>query len=275
MEGHQRVGHDPDARSRHGRHRSVLRGDDGQPALRRDRADDHAGLRARSALARQARGSLSQIHRASPTARCSGRRTSSSSSTACATATRCSGAFYAIDSVQGAWNSPQGVCRRQQGPSPRHQGRLLPGAAGGCVPGHPLGDVPGVRGDGTEGRSAPPRGGDRRTVRDRHRRGHAGHQGRPGADPQVRGAERGPRLRQDRDLHAKAAGRRQRQRHARAPVAAEGRQARCSPATSTAGCRIWRCITSAASSGTPRRSTPSPTPAPTATSAWCPASRRR
>jgi hypothetical protein len=33
--------------------------------------------------------------------------------------------------------------------------------------------------------------------------------------------------------------------------------------------------TSAASSSTPRRSTPSPTPPPTATSAWCLASRRR
>ena len=56
---------------------------------------------------------------------------------------------------------------------------------------------------------------------------------------------------------------------------AEGRQERCSPATSTAACRRSRCSTSAASSSTPRRSTPSPTPAPTATSAWCRASRRR
>ena len=60
--------------------------------------------------------------------------------------------------------------------------------------------------------------------RDRHRRGHAGAEGRPGADPQVRRAQRGARLRQDRDLHAQAPGGRQRQRHARAPVAAEGRQ---------------------------------------------------
>ena len=82
----------------------------------------------------------------------------------------------------------QGIRGRQQGPPPGHQGRLLPGAAGGCLPGHPLGDVPGVRGDGAQGRGAPPRGGDRRAGRDRHRRRHAGQQGRPGADPQVRAA---------------------------------------------------------------------------------------
>ena len=80
----------------------------------------------------------------------------------------------------------QGYAERQQGPPPGHQGRLLPGAAGRCLPGHPLGHVPGVRGDGHGGRSAPPRSGDRRPVRDRRRRRHAGQQGRPGADPQVR-----------------------------------------------------------------------------------------
>jgi glutamine synthetase len=49
----------------------------------------------------------------------------------------------------------------------------------------------------------------------------------------------------------------------------------CSPATATVACRRWRCGTSAASSSTPARSTPSPTRPPTATSAWCRASRRR
>ena len=51
------------------------------------------------------------------------------------------GSFYSIDSVQGAWNSSDRLPGRQQGTSPRHQGRLLPGAAGGRLPGHPLGDV--------------------------------------------------------------------------------------------------------------------------------------
>ena len=45
---------------------------------------------------------------------------------------------YAIDSVQGAWNSNTAYRRRQQGPSPRPQGRLLPGSAGRRIPGHPL-----------------------------------------------------------------------------------------------------------------------------------------
>ena len=39
--------------------------------------------------------------------------------------------------------------------------------------------------------------------------------------------------RQDGDVHAEAAVRRQRQRHAHAPVAVEGRASRCSPATAT------------------------------------------
>jgi glutamine synthetase len=50
-----------------------------------------------------------------------------------------------------------------------------------------------------------------------------------------------------------------------------GKTARtCSPATAMPACPTLRCTTSAASSSTPARSTPSPTPAPTATSAWCP-----
>ncbi len=174
-----------------------------------------------------------------------------------------------------AHGTRRGIHRRQHGPPPRHQGRLLPGAAGRCIPGHPLGDVPRLRGDGPQGRSAPPRGGHRRAVRDRHRRRHAGAEGRPGADPQVRGAQRRQRLRQDRDLHAEAARRRQRQRHARAPVAAEGRQG------AVRRRQVWRPLGPRSvlhrrhHQARARRSTPSPTPAPTATSAWCPDSRRR
>ena len=83
----------------------------------------------------------------------------------------------------------------------------------------------------------------------------------------------GATLRQDRDLHAQAAGRRQRQRHARAPVAVEGRQdaLRRRQVRRAVG---PACTTSAASSSTPRRSTRSPMPPPTATSAWCRASKR-
>ena len=55
-----------------------------------------------------------------------------------------------------------------------------------------------------------------------------------------------------------------------------GRTARtCSPVTAMPACRNWRSTTSVASSSTRRRSTRSPIPAPTRTSAWSRASRRR
>ena len=49
----------------------------------------------------------------------------------------------------------------QQGPPSGPQGRLFPGAAGRCLPGHPRRDVQGLRGDGAGGRGASPRGGHR------------------------------------------------------------------------------------------------------------------
>ena len=52
----------------------------------------------------------------------------------------------------------------------------------------------------------------------------AGQARRLDADPEVHGAQRRPLLRQDRHLHAQADRRRQRLRHARAPVGVEGRQ---------------------------------------------------
>ena len=63
---------------------------------------------------------------------------------------------YAIDSVQGAWNSNTVYPDGNKGHRPGHQGRLLPGAAGRRVPGHPLGDVRCARRNGPQGRSAPP-----------------------------------------------------------------------------------------------------------------------
>ena len=62
--------------------------------------------------------------------------------------------------------------------------------------------------------------------------------------------ERRAQLRQDRDLHAQAARRRQRQRHARAPVAAEGRQGAVRRRQVRRPVGDWRCTTSAASSST-------------------------
>ncbi len=87
--------------------------------------------------------------------------------------------------------------------------------------------------------------------------------------------QRRAQLRQDRHLHAQAGRGRQRLGHARATSRSGRTATTCSPATSTRACRSSRCTTSAASSSTPARSTRSPIPAPTRTSAWCPASRRR
>ena len=139
--------------------------------------------------------------------------------------TTMSGSFFEIDSIEAAWSSGKTDDGRQQGASSGREGRLLPGAAGRFLPGLSLGHVPGAGGAGPEGRSASPRSRDRRPVRDRRQRQHARPQGRRSADPQVRHPQRRACLRQDGDVHAEADRRRQRQRHARAPVDFEGRQA--------------------------------------------------
>ncbi|CAI8023936.1 Glutamine synthetase, partial [Geodia barretti] len=74
-----------------------------------------------------------------------------------------------------------------------------------------------------EDREAPPRGRHRRTGRDRHRVRHAGQDGRQHHDLQVPGQERRRTARQDRDVHAQAAVRRQRHRNAHSPEHLEGR----------------------------------------------------
>ncbi len=66
------------------------------------------------------------------------------------------GSSYSIDSQQGAWNSNTEFADGNKGHRPGRQGRLLPGSAGRCVPGHSLGHVSRARRDGTEGRGAPP-----------------------------------------------------------------------------------------------------------------------
>ena len=72
------------------------------------------------------------------------------------------------------------------------------------------------------------------------------------ATAEVRHHQRRPRLRQDRDLHAQAPGRRQRLSgmHVHQSIWKDGRT--CSPATA-AGLSVSRCTTSAASSSTPAR----------------------
>ena len=89
---------------------------------------------------------------------------------------------------------------------------------------------------------------------------HAAARGRRLGAVQVHHQEHRVAGRQDRDLHAQAAVRRQRLRHARPPVAVEGRPARCSTTSpATRACRTPRAITSAASCTTRRRCWRSPT----------------
>ena len=131
---------------------------------------------------------------------------------------------YTIDSYRAPGTRTPSSRTAQPRPSSGREGRLLPGSAGGCLPGHPQRHVQRAGRNGPGRRSAPSRSGHRRPVRNRRWRRRPGQEGRRSADPEVRDPERGRAVRQDGDLHAEAAGRRQRLGHARAPVAAEGRQ---------------------------------------------------
>ena len=156
LEGHQRVRHDADAGCLHGDDRSVLRRDHADPALRRDRAVDDAGLRPRPALARQARRGLPEVHRhrrpraVRPRERILHLRQR-------ALRHDHAGLLLRDRLHRGGVELGQAVRGRQHGPPSRREGRLFPGAAGRLLPGPALGDVPRARRAGHEGRSAPPR----------------------------------------------------------------------------------------------------------------------
>ena len=135
-----------------------------------------------------------------------------------------SGSYCKVFSSEAAWSSAEKFEGGNMGHRPAGQGRLLPGAAGRFAAGHPLGDVPRDGADGRRGRGAPPRSRERRPVRDRHQVRDAREARRLAADPEVRRAQHGARVRQDRDVHAEADRRRQRLGHARPPVGLEGRQ---------------------------------------------------
>ena len=132
--------------------------------------------------------------------------------------------FFKIESEEAAWNSGTKYEGGNTGYRPGREGRLLPGRPGRHPARHPLGDVQDPGAGRHRSRSAPPRSGQRRPVRDRHQVQLAGEEGRRADDHEVHHQERRPPQRQDRDLHAQAHRRRQRQRHARAPVAGQGRR---------------------------------------------------
>ncbi len=169
--------------------------------------------------------------------------------------------------------------RHGRGPQPglqaAAQGRLFPRAAGRPDDGHPQRDD--ADDDRLRHRRRGPasRGGHGRAVRNRPEVRRPGDDGRPDVHVQVHHQERRPAARQDRDLHAQAAVQRQRLRHAHAHFAVEGRQ---DPVRRQRLCGAERDGTARHrrhSARTRRRSWRSPTRRPTATSGWCPATRRR
>ena len=224
LEGHRGVRHAADAGPEHRQHRPVLRRADADPDLRRARAGRRQALRARPAFAGQARRGLHEglgPRRRRPS---SARSPSSSSSTACAGAPTCPAASSRSNPKKRPGTRGKEYEHGNSGYRPGRQGRLLPGAAGRQLPGHALRDVPDPRVARHPGRSPPPRSRQRRPDGARHQVQHAGAARRLAAAAEVRDPERRARLRQDRDLHAEADRRRQRLRHARAPVGLEGRQ---------------------------------------------------
>ncbi len=167
LEGHQRVRHGAAARSEHRVPGSVHRRSDPGADLRHPRSGDDAGLFARPARRRQARRGLSQgqRHRRAgvlrPRARILHLRF---------------GALRQRDGPhllphrfgRGALELGQGIRRRQQRLSPRHQGRLLPGRAARLVARPACRDVQDARAGRHRSGSAPPRSRQCRPVRDRH-----------------------------------------------------------------------------------------------------------
>ena len=69
--------------------------------------------------------------------------------------------FYQIDTIEGAYNSRNGIRSGQSRPPSGGQGRLLPGSAGGRLPGHSRRDALDHGRHGHQPGKAPPRSGRR------------------------------------------------------------------------------------------------------------------
>ena len=130
--------------------------------------------------------------------------------------------YYHIDSGEGRWNTG-----RQENPNLgykiRYKEGYFPVPPDGQPAGHPKRDDahPGVH--RRPHRGAAPRGRNRRPVRDRHALQQPGDHGRQPPEIQVRHQEHRQEARQGGDVHAQAAVRRQRERHARPLLTLEGR----------------------------------------------------
>ena len=185
------------------------------------------------------------------------------------------GSSYAIDSVQGAWNSNTVLADGNKG----HR----PGIKGGYFPVPPVDAFQDIRSamcDALEEMGLKVEvhhhevatGGQCEIGVGRRR---PGEEGRRSADPEVRASttSRTATARRPRSCRSRSSATTARACTCTSRCRRPAR--RCSPATSTAVSPTPRSTTSAASSSTPRPSTRSRTRAPTATSAWCRASKRR
>ena len=151
--------------------------------------------------------------------------------------------YYYIDSIEGAWNSGRVEEGGNRGYKTRYKGGYFP------VP--PVDHYADLRDQmtlelqprGPRGRARAPRGGHRRPGRDQLQVRHAAARRRQADALQVHHQERRVGRRQDRDLHAEAALRRQRLGHALPPVAVEGRLAAVlRRARATPGCPTRRAL---------------------------------
>ena len=274
LPGDPGVRHAPDPRPEHRRPRPV------PPATRSTstascatRSPARATAATRATSPRRPRTTSSPP--ASPTRATSGPRRSSSSSTTCASPRTSTRRTTTASTRSRASGTPRG-----RGAQPRLQaplqGGLLPRPAHGPLPGPALRDDPHDGAPGHRDRDPAPRGRHRRPGRDRHALRHAAAHGRQAHALQVRREERGLGRRQVGHVHAQADLPGQRLGHALPPVAVEGRRAAVLRRDRLRrACPTWPAGTSAACSSTPAPSSPSPRRRPTATSAWCPATRRR
>ena len=134
-------------------------------------------------------------------------------------------AFYYIDSVEGWWNTGKDEPGGNQGYKTAYKGGYFPVPAGRPLrrPARPDGAQP--RRHRLHRGALAPRGGHRRPGRDQLQVLDAAARGRPAPALQVHREEHRLARRQDRDLHAQAALRRQRLRHAHPPEPVAERRA--------------------------------------------------
>ena len=179
-------------------------------------ADTKTAVRARSAQHRPARRAGTCARPASPTRAAGGRSTSSTSSTTSPSRTTSTAASYRVDSREADWQSGTGG-----------HGHLIP-LHGGYHAIPPKDQLYNLRSEmalvleemGVAGEVPPPRGRRARAVRDRDADDGPAASRRRHADRQVRHQDDGASAQADGDLHAQAALRRSRQRHALPPTPA-------------------------------------------------------